>query len=256
MADLFSNPTWYLTLIRLATMASTLFNLTTRQVTKTISYAVKSLSTDAYVFFEHSTVPVKLSDYSKSVPGSAKIHYYFDRDQMTLYETGSDDQLFRMNFFQSVQLYHGDICLHDLSDFFTSLRWRVCENSTAAPELILWMGVWSLLNGIYLDRTTEFTIRFTDLSDEETSINLWATAENDSDNEEFEKWAEITRIQTRMTRTLLQNPTTEVQAPPSMVPLFPDEELDGVLDEGNGSPIVPQPGELLLQEDQMDMEEL
>jgi hypothetical protein len=249
MADQFFNATFYLALIRFATMASTLFNLTTRQVTKTLSYAASSLSNDVYVFFERSIVPLKLSDYDKSVPGSAKIHYYFDRDQMTLYETGSDDQLFRMNFFQSVQLYHGDICLHDLSDFFTSLRWRVCENSTSAPELLLWMGVWSLLNGIYLDRTTEFTIRFTDLSDEETSVDLWASADSGEDSE---KWAEITRIQTRMTRTLLQNPTTQAQAPPSMVPLFADE----VLDEGSESPIIPQPGEPLLREDEMEMDEL
>ena len=50
MADQFPNATWYLTLIRLATMASTLLNLTTRQVTKTLTYAVKSLSTDAMYF--------------------------------------------------------------------------------------------------------------------------------------------------------------------------------------------------------------
>jgi hypothetical protein len=111
------------------------------------------------------------------------------------------------------------------------------------------MGVWSLLNGIYLDRTTEFTIRFTDLSDEETSVDLWASADTGEDSE---KWAEITRIQTRMTRTLLQNPTTQAQAPPSMVPLFADE----VLDEGSESPIIPQPGEPLLREDEMEMEEL
>jgi hypothetical protein len=230
-------------------MASTLFNLTTRQVTKTLSYAARSLSNDVYVFFEQSTVPVKLSDYDKSVPGSAKIQYYFDRDQMALYEVGSEDQPFRRNYFQSVQLYHGDICLHDMTDVFQSVQWRVCENSNSAPELLIWTGVWSLLNGIYLDRTTDFTIRITDLVDEETSVDLWVSTDN---GEDFEKWTELTRIQARMTRTLLQNPTTEVQAAPSMVPLFPDE----VLDDDRGSPIIPQPGEALLQEDEMEMDEL
>ena len=90
---------------------------------------------------------------------------------------------FHTLFFESLAVYHRDICLYDLTDFFNDTKFY---GSTPAP-LDTWVAVWCLERGIYLDRKKSFSVRGKQFLETETrTFSLWST-----DEEEKAEWARL-----------------------------------------------------------------
>jgi len=117
-----------------------------KQTTKTTRFILNSAREENYVFFEGSTAPVYEHNYENRKPGSSKVLCTYNKDTNTLILDATRPS--RTLEFSTAQLYHGDICLYDLTSFFDTTLWK---GDRFPPSLSMWMGVWSLVNSTYLD---------------------------------------------------------------------------------------------------------
>jgi hypothetical protein len=151
------------------------------QAVRTLTYTAQSLQQETYYFFAGQDVPVRAADYTTRAPGTAAVTAVYNRDTNTLAMDGAEDEPVRNFQFMEAGLYHGSVCLHDLSEFFENLKW---QNEDCAPPLRLCMGVWGLHSKMFLDRNVEFMVRIVDSYDDVTELNLF--------NDE-ETWKDLTR---------------------------------------------------------------
>jgi hypothetical protein len=209
---------WQILLIRIFNFACMVLNVSRAQAVRTLTYTAQSLRTEEYYFFADQDVPVRAADYTTRSPGTAVVAAVYNRDTNTLVMDGAEDVPSRKFQFMEAGLYHGSVCLHDLSEFFENLKW---QNDDCAPPLRLCIGVWGLHSKMFLDRNVEFMVRIVDSYDDVTELNLF--------NDE-ETWKDLTRVLPSFRETGLIRNIVPLGAPQ------PVEELRQPLDLGQLRP--------------------
>lgn len=188
-----------------------------KQTTKTTRFIVDSAREENYVFFEGSTAPVYERNYENRNPGSSKVLCTYNKDTNTLILDATRPS--RTLEFSTAQLYHGDICLYDLTSFFDTTLWK---GDRFPPSLSMWMGAWSLVNSTYLDTSMEFRLHITTMDGTYVDLDIWST-----DQRSLILWENLNEVKVRLQRV-------------AAAPAAPVITADEVLDEPE-SPLIPQP---------------
>ena len=148
-----------------------MYLLVTSQTVKSVKYLTASFKPDMYAFFSGSSVPVRVTDYKNDVAGTSTVEFYYNRELKTITKTADVSYIPRTLNIEGASIYHGDICLYDLTDFFDSTRYAGVND---VPTLDQWVGVWQLENGIYLDRSKGFQIHIDFLGAGSEVFELWS----------------------------------------------------------------------------------
>ena len=200
--------------------------VTYHQTSKTTRFLVNSMCAENYVFFEGSNTPVYEQNYENRKPGSSKVVCIYNKDSNTIVIDSTRPA--RTLSFVTAELYHGHICLYDLTSFFDTTDWK---GEQYAPNLAVWMGVWSLVNGIHLDTNMQFILRVSTPEGEEQEFDIWS----DSFMEK-QRWESLNEVTVRLQRL----------PAPTAVPVPAEEPL---------SPVIPQPpAPIPVPLEQLDME--
>jgi hypothetical protein len=210
-----------------------------KQTTKTTRFIVDSAREENYVFFEGSTAPVYERNYENRNPGSSKVLCIYNKDTNTLILDATRPA--RTLEFSTAELYHGDICLYDLTNFFDTTLWK---GDRFPPSLSMWMGVWSLVNSTYLDTSMEFRLCVTTMDGRSTELDIWST-----DQRSLILWENLNEVKVRLQRVAPVVPVVPV-AP--VAPVVPVATSDDMLDEPE-SPLIFHPHPPLPS---VDMEEV
>lgn len=184
---------WQLLFIRTYTWVSTMYALLTTQTQKSVKYLVNSFYPEIYCLYTGSSVPVRLDDYKKDVAGVASIDFYYNRDQRLLCKSLDANTIPRTLNIEGASIYHGDICLYDLTDFFDTTYY---SGGSVVPSLDQWVGIWELENGIYLDRNKDFQIQVEFLGESREIFQLWRGSRT--------RWNELTSNGPRLHRQALR----------------------------------------------------
>lgn len=192
-----------------------------KQTTKTSRFILNSAREENYVFFEGSTAPVYEHNYENRKPGSSKVLCTYNKDTNTLILDATRPS--RTLEFSTAQLYHGDICLYDLTNFFDTTLWK---GDRFPPSLSMWMGVWSLVNSTYLDTSMEFRLHITTMDGRSTELDIWST-----DQRSLILWENLNEVKVRLQRVAPVAP---------VAPAVPVVSADEVLDEPE-SPLISHP---------------
>lgn len=181
---------WQLLFIRTYTWLSTMYALVSSQTVKSVKYLAASFHPEVYVLYRGGSVPVRASDYSKDVAGTSNVDFYYNRETKTISKTLDSSHLPRTLNIEGASIYHGDICLYDLTDFFDTTRYAGNQD---VPSLEQWVGVWELENGIYLDREKDFKLHVEFLGAGREEFTLWVKRRED-------RWKELTSTVPRLHR--------------------------------------------------------
>jgi hypothetical protein len=181
-ASYFRNIDWQLLVVRTMNLLGYCWNVFKAQSVKSSRFLLDSFSPNVYIFFEGSSVPVAARDYKQTAAGTPVIAAYYDRDTQSIY-TDTTSTNFHTLLFESVNVYHRDIDLYDLTDFFNDTKFY----GSIPASLDTWVAAWCLESGIYLDRKKSFTLRGKlYLEDDTKTFSLWST-----DADEKAEWAKL-----------------------------------------------------------------
>lgn len=186
----FRDINWQLLFIRTYTWISYAWNLVQTQSVKTTKYLVLSFKDDIYALYKGASIPVRIVDFGKDVAGVADIDFYYNRETKIISNTLAGNHLPRTLNIEGASIYHGDMCLYDLTDFFDTTRYAGSER---IPNLDQWVGIWELENRIYLDRNKEFELHVQFLGASNETFSLWVKTRED-------RWAELTSSSPRLHR--------------------------------------------------------
>jgi len=203
--------------------------ITYHQTLKTTRFLANSACSENYVFFQGSNTPVYEQNYENRKPGSSKVVCIYNKDTNTIIIDSTRPA--RTLSFVTAELYHGHICLYNLTSFFDTTYWK---GEQYAPSLGVWMGVWSLVNGIYLDTNMEFVLRVSTPEGEEQEFDIWS----DSFSEK-QRWDSLNEVTVRLQRLPAPAPVPVAVTEP-IVPLV--------------APVPPVVAQVSLEE--LDMEEV
>jgi hypothetical protein len=182
-AALFRNIDWQFLFVRTLNLLNYCWNVFKKQSVKSSRFLVDSFSPNVYIFFEGSSIPVAARDYKQTAAGTPAIAAYYDRDTQAIHTDLTPTNPHTI-LFDSVNIYHRDINLYDLTDFFNDTKFYGTPAS-----LDTWVAAWCLETSIYLDRKKSFTLRCKQfLEDDVKTFSLWST-----DDEEKQEWTRICR---------------------------------------------------------------
>jgi len=184
---------WQLLFIRTYTWLSTMYALVSSQTVKSVKYLAASFNPEIYVLYRGGSVPVRASDYSKDVAGTSNVDFYYNRETKTLSKTVETSHIPRTLNIEGASIYHGDVCLYDLTDFFDSTRFA---GNQEVPSLEQWVGVWELENSIYLDREKDFQLHVEFLGAGREEFSLWGLRGGRGGD----RWKELTSTVPRLHR--------------------------------------------------------
>jgi hypothetical protein len=183
-ASILRNFDWQFFVVRTVNLLTYCWNIFKKQSVKSSKFLVDSFSPNLYVFFEGSSVPVAARDYKQNAAGIPAVAAYYDRDTQAIY-TDTRRANYHTLLFETVNLYHRDICLYDLTDFFNDIKFY----GTTPASLDTWVAAWCLETGIYLDRKKSFTVRSKLLLENDSKMfSLWST-----DADEKLEWTKLCR---------------------------------------------------------------
>jgi hypothetical protein len=210
---------WQLLFIRVYTWLSVMFETVGTQTVKSTKYLVESFKPTIYCLYKGSFIPVRLNDYSKDVVGAGTVEYYYNRDAKVISKTLDVTHIPRTLNIEGASVYHGDICLYDLTDFFDTTRYA---GSNDVPSLSQWLGIWELENGIYLDRNTDFEIHVDFLGAGSEIFTPWVRTSRD-------RWGELTssapRLHRQVFRALNTNCSCTTTLPTTNAVVYPNTEV-------------------------------
>lgn len=188
-----NRPDWTLLAVRLYTYASSFFQIVFNQSVKSSKYLVDSFKDDVYMFMNGSFAPVPSRNYSLHKTGSSVPVGFYNRETKTLSRAypGTSTNNHTLDIY-TAQLYHGDMMIYDLTDFFETTFFA--EQDTI-PGLPIWLGAWSLENRIYLDPNVNYVVKFTTLENENNEFSIWSTSQSDS-----ERWQRMNQSVPRLHR--------------------------------------------------------
>jgi len=185
--------------------------VTYQQTSKTTRFLVNSMCSENYVFFQGSNVPVYEQNYENRKPGSSKVVCIYNKDSNTIVIDSTRPA--RTLSFVTAELWHGHISLYNLTSFFDTTYWK---GEQYPPSLAVWIGVWSLVNGIHLDNTMEFILRVSTPEGEDHEFNIWSDTFS-----EKQRWNSLNEVTVR-----LQRLTAPVPLESPVIPPIALEELD------------------------------
>jgi hypothetical protein len=185
---------WQLFFIRAYTWVLTVSALVSTQTVKSVKYLAASFTPEIYVLYTGSSIPVRSADYNKDVAGASNIDFYYNRETKVISKTLESSHLPRTLNIEGASIYHGDICLYDLTDFFDTTRFAGGQD---VPTLDQWVGIWELENGIYLDRNKEFQLQIDFLGAGHEEFTLWVKHRE-------ERWRELISNAPRLHRQTMR----------------------------------------------------
>ncbi len=185
-AAYFRNIDWQLLFVRTVNILSYCWDIFKTQSVKTSRYIKDSFSSDIYVFYEGSSVPVSLRDYKEGATGSPGMSAFYNRDTRSIHTVWPPTSLnSHTMLFDSVTLHHRDINLYDLTDFFNETEFY----GVTPASLDIWVASWCLEHSVFLDRKKTFTVRTKLMLEDDTkTFTLWT-----SDGDEKTEWAKMCR---------------------------------------------------------------
>jgi hypothetical protein len=252
----FRDINWNLMFIRAYTWLSTMYNLVSNQTVKSVTYLTYSFLPEVYCLYSGSSVPVRIQDYRKDVAGTGSVDFYYNRDTKVISKTLNTNQLPRTLNIEGASIYHGDICLYDLTDFFDTTRFAGAQY---LPTLDQWVGIWELENGIYLDRKKNFQIRVEFLGETSETFQLWDSTQT--------RWSQLTSNIPRLHHQGLRPALTNCSCAPASVSRITPEELPSltvttdlsgnrVVDLSGAQVIIDKSEEVAETSDQVEEEEV
>jgi len=131
-------------------------------VAQTVGTSVlRGLQSKTYIFFQGSSYPLRLHDYTLTGPGVPPVAWYYDADKKifysgTVYNTTTEYELHHFEWLAG-QIKYNNLTLYDVSDYLQQIKWAGQERPSAA----IVMAAWALHSGVVLtllDGITLFTI--------------------------------------------------------------------------------------------------
>lgn len=236
-----NKPDWTLLALRLYTYASSFLQVVFNQSVKSTKFLMDSFKDDIYMFMNGSFAPVQSRNYSLNKTGSSVPIAFYNRETKTLSRAypGTTMNNHTLDIY-TAQLFHGDMMIYDLTDFFETTFFAEQDN---IPELSVWLGAWSLENRIYLDPNVNYIIKFTTLENQNNEFSIWTKDENDS-----QRWQQMNQAVPRLHRQSRSAaaPVTEQPepAPPAQeasVPAPAPASAPAPFDEHKTNPFYEQP---------------
>lgn len=133
-------------------------------VVQSVSTGVlRGLQSQVYVFFQGSTYPYRLYDYTLTGPGVPAPEWFYDADKKifyssTVYNTTTEYALHHFEWL-SGQIRYNNLILYDVSDYLQQIKWAGSQRPSAAHVLAAWAihsgVVLTLLDGITLSTINE-----------------------------------------------------------------------------------------------------
>jgi hypothetical protein len=133
-------------------------------VAQSVSTGVlRGLQGHVYVFFQGSTYPYRLYDYTLTGPGVPAAEWYYDADKKifysaSVYNTTTEYELHHLEWL-SGQIRYNNLMLYDVSEYLQQVKWAGPQRPSAAHVLSAWAIhsgiVLTLLDGITLSTINE-----------------------------------------------------------------------------------------------------
>lgn len=127
----------------------------TTVVTKSVLRAVQP---KLYVFFEGSSYPYRLQDYTLAGPGIAPVEWFYNADTKVFVDSriyNSSLEYPTQHFeWLSGEIKYNNLVLHDISDFLEEIRWAGRQKPSCSRVL----AAWSLSSGIVLNPKEALTL--------------------------------------------------------------------------------------------------
>lgn len=124
---------------------------------------LRGLQSQVYVFFQGSTYPYRLFDYTLTGPGVPAPEWFYDADKKifyssTVYNTTTEYELHHFEWL-SGHVRYNNLILYDVSEYLQQIKWVGRERPSAAHVLAAWAihsgVVLTLLDGITLSTINE-----------------------------------------------------------------------------------------------------
>ncbi len=142
-------------------------------VTQSVSVGVvRSLQTQMYIFFQGSTYPYRLQNYTLSGPGIAPVEWYYNADtkvfvSSNLYNTSNEYQTHHFQWLSGEIQFNG-LTLYDVTEFLQQVRWA----GAAQPSTALVLSAWSLHSGIVLNMRDGLVLKTINQDGTESLLNV------------------------------------------------------------------------------------
>jgi hypothetical protein len=112
---------------------------------------LRAVQPKLYVFFEGSSYPYRLQDYTLAGPGIAPVEWFYNADTKVFVDSriyNSSLEYPTQHFeWLSGEIKYNNLVLHDISDFLQEIRWA----GTQKPSCSRVLAAWSLSSGIVLN---------------------------------------------------------------------------------------------------------
>lgn len=124
---------------------------------------LRGIQSQVYVFFQGSTYPYRLYDYTLTGPGVPAPDWFYDADKKifyssTVYNTTTEYDLRHFEWL-SGQVRYNNLILYDVSEYLQQIKWTGRQRPSAAHVLAAWAihsgVVLTLLDGISLSTINE-----------------------------------------------------------------------------------------------------
>ena len=202
----FNKTDYTLLAVRLYTMASTFFQIVLNQSVKSSKFLADSFKDDTYMFMNGSFAPVPTRNYNLRKTGSSVPVAFYNRETKTLSKLYSSTNANNHTLdIYTAQLFHGEMMIYDLTDFFETTLFADQDN---IPDLSIWLGAWSLENEIYLDPSVNYVVKFQTLENTTNEFNVWSKSSAD-----LERWQKMNQTVPRLHRqTTTAAPSAQPEA--------------------------------------------
>lgn len=142
-------------------------------VAQTVGTSVlRGLQSQTFVFFEGSTHPHRLQDYTLTGPGVPPVVWYYDADKKvfysgTVYNTTTEHHLHHFDWLAG-QVKYNNLILYDVSEYIQQAKWT----GQQAPPASIVMSAWALHSGIVLTLLDGITLCTINQDASESSLSL------------------------------------------------------------------------------------
>lgn len=121
------------------------------EATQSVSVSVlRGFQGRVYVFFQGSTHPYRLQDYTIAGPGVPAVEWYYNFDKKLFMSSNTYNTTSEINSHHfewlSGEIKYNNLLLHDISEYLQEAKWA----GAARPSAAVILSAWSLHSGIIL----------------------------------------------------------------------------------------------------------
>lgn len=141
--------------------------------TQTVSTSIlRGIQSKTYVFFQGSTHPYRLQEYTLTGPGVPPVEWYYDADKKVfvsslLYNTSTEYESHHLQWL-SGQILYNNLVLYDISEYLQEVKWA----GETRPSTRHVLAAWSLHSGIVLHSIDGILLQTINEDGTETSIPI------------------------------------------------------------------------------------